>query len=82
MHDPALPSLFLTPRALSLVKDWRQSMGTQPHMFLLQWITDERDWRKKQGIRCIKQGSDRNHTKIGGAKLTDIDYNTVSPFYI
>ena len=38
--------------------------------------------RKKQVIYCIKQRSDRNWTGTGRPKVTDIDYNTVAPFYI
>ena len=36
---------------------------------------------KNQGYRRIKQGLDGNNTKIGRPKFTDIDYNTVAPFY-
>ena len=31
---------------------------------------------KKQGIRRIKQGSDRNRTENERPKVTEIDYNT------
>ena len=37
--------------------------------------------RKNQVIWRIKQGSDGNWTEIGRPKVTDIDYNTVVPFY-
>ena len=36
---------------------------------------------KNQGYRRIKQGSYGNRTKTGRPKVTDIDYNTVAPFY-
>ena len=37
---------------------------------------------KTKGIRRIKQGSDINQSEIGRTKVTDIDYNTVAPFYL
>ena len=43
-------------------------------------------WKKyineKQGIWRIKQGTDKNWTLIGKQKVTNIDYNTVAPYYI
>ena len=38
-------------------------------------------WSKKQGFQCIKQGLDRNRTKIGKPKVANADYNTVAHFY-
>ena len=39
-------------------------------------------WHKKQEIWRINQVSDRSRNGIGRPKLTDIDYDTVAPFYI
>ena len=52
-------------------------------MYVSGTVEDGRkNWHKNQGIRRINQGSDGNWTEIGKPKVTDIDYNTVVPFYI
>ena len=56
-------------------------MGARPHTLPEQWNTEERCRHKNQGIRRIKQVSDRNWTEIRRPKVTDIYYNMVVPFY-
>ena len=44
-------------------------------------IRKERYCRKNQRFRHIKQRSEINWTEVGRKKVTDIDYNTVAPYY-
>ena len=44
-------------------------------------IQKERYRSKIQRFWRIYQGSDRNRTEVGRIKVTDIDYNTVEPYY-
>ena len=68
--------------ALSLATDWRQSTGTRRRMFPEHRKTEERYWRKMQGIRRINQVLDRNWPETGSPKMTDIYYKTVAHLYI
>ena len=47
-----------------------------------RWNTEEIYQSKNKAFRRIKQGLDRNWTKIGRPKVTDIYYNTVAHFYL
>ena len=68
--ETSLPPLILAQRARPMYMNGDN----------LRWNTEEIFWRKNQGYRYINQGSDRNRTKIGKPKVTNIEYNRVAPF--
>ena len=51
-------------------------------MLPAQWNTEEIYRHKKKRFWSINQGQEINQTETGRPKVTNIDYNTVEPYYI
>ena len=67
---------------LSLLMIYQQYTGTHPCTVIGKWKKEEIYWHKNRVIWSIKQGMEENQNETGGPKVTNVDYNIVSPFYI